>query len=93
MKSKEAVPDGAPGVVEQGNIGESDDDFVEFEVCLTKGAVVAGKQGFGKTSQDRAQLLNLFGRGGCVSGSMSGGEAFQHGAELGELAKFDGCHG
>lgn len=48
VKSKEAIPDGAPGVLEQGNVGEADDGFVEFEVCLTKGAVVAATHGFGE---------------------------------------------
>jgi hypothetical protein len=93
VKGEEAVPDGAPGVLKQGNIGEADDSFVKFEVCVTKVAVVAGTQGFGEPLQDGAQLLELFGRGGGVSGRMASGEAFQQRAEFGESAKFGGGHG
>ena len=92
VKGKEAVPDGAPGFFEHGNIGEADDGFVEFEVCVTKGAVVAGTQGFGEPLQDGAQLFQLFGRGGGMSGSMAGGEAFQHRAKFRESAQFGGVH-
>jgi hypothetical protein len=93
VKGKEADPDGAPRFLEHGNVGEGYDGFVEFEVCVTKVAVVAGTQGFGEPLQDGAQLLELFGRGGGVSGRMASSEAFQQGAEFGELAKFGGGHG
>jgi hypothetical protein len=79
--------------LEHRNIREADDGFVEFEVCVTKGAVVAGTQGFGEPLQDGAQLLEILGRGGGVSGRMAGGEAFQQGAEFGESALFSGGHG
>ena len=77
VQGPEAVPDDAPCFLEHGNIGEADDGFVKFEVRVTKAAVVAGTQGFGEPFQDGAQLLELFGRGGGVSGRMAGGEAFQ----------------
>jgi len=93
VKGKEAVPDGAPSVLEHRNIREADDGFVEFEVGVTKAAVVAGTQGFGEPFQDGAQLLELLGRGGGVSGRMASSEAFQQGAEFGESALFSGGHG
>ena len=93
VKGEEAVPDGAPGVLEHGNIGEADDGFVKFEVRVTKGAVVAGTQGIGEPFQDGAQFLELFGRGGGVSGGMARGETFQQGAEFRESAQFCGGHG
>ena len=93
MKSKEAVPDGAPRFLEHGNIGEADDGFVQFEVRETEGAVVADTHGFGDPFQDGAQLFEAFGRGSGVSSGMASSEAFQHGAEFGESAQFVGGHG
>ena len=93
VQGMEAVPDGAPCFLEHGNIREADDGFVEFEIRVTKGAVVPGTQGFGEPFQDGAQFLERFGRGSGVSGSMAGGEAFQQGAEFGESAKFGRRHG
>jgi hypothetical protein len=93
VKGEEVVPDRAPRFLEHGNVGEADDGFVEFEVRVTKAAVIAGTQGFGEPFQDGAQLLELFGGGGGVSGRMAGGEAFQQGAEFGEPAQFGGGHG
>lgn len=93
VKGEEAVPDGAPRFLEHGDVGEGDDGFVEFEVRVTEGAVLADTQGFGDSFQDGAQLLELVGRGGGVSGRMAGSEAFQHGAEFGESAQFGGGHG
>ena len=48
VQRSEIVPDRAPSFPEQGNVGEVYDGFVEFKVCLTKGAVVFRKQGVGK---------------------------------------------
>lgn len=93
VKSEEAVPDGAPRVLEHGNVREADDGFVQFEVRETEGAVVAGTHGFGDPFQDGSQLFEAFGRRGGLRGRMTGGEAFQHGAEFGESAQFGGGHG
>lgn len=76
VESEETVPDGAPGVLEHGNIGKADDGFVQFEIRVTEGAVIAGKHGFREPFQDGAQFLELFGRDGGVSGCMAGGETF-----------------
>ena len=48
VQRSEIVPDRAPSFLEQGNVGEVYDGFVEFKVRLTKGAVVLRKQGVGK---------------------------------------------
>ena len=48
VQRPKTVPDRAPGFPEQGNIGEVDDGFVELKVRVTKGTVVARKQGVGK---------------------------------------------
>jgi hypothetical protein len=49
-----------------------------------------GDAGDGEPLQDGAQLLELLGRGGGVSGRMASGEAFQQGSEFRESAQFGG---
>jgi hypothetical protein len=64
-----------------------------FEVLAEAGDVAVADAGDGEPFQDGAQLLELSGRSGGVSGRMAGGESFQQGAEFGESAQFSGGHG